>query len=618
MIKTKYVVIFIYMVLQKYQNNFASSETISLVCDEFERIRDLELDILIHSAFTPEYETFYCTVKNFHVNYTSLINCNVYPAHRDNVKVVRFVESTLLYIPYCMFRYFGNIQEFEISYANIEAIHRNFEGAVSLMFLTMSHNNITEIPASVFVDTPQLAMIDLSYNQIEKINKFAFANARSLSRIVLSHNKIKTMDANLFNDVSFLDQIELDFNLLETLPNNLFKNNGVLQKIYLNHNKISNLSCEVFQFGHYLDYLQLEANHLEEFSSVCIPKNMDLINLNNNNLKKLSLNDVKNIYASNNSLTDIRFGNYTEWMRKLVLSNNSLTDISSILKTVRNLNHLDLSYNYVGKLNISSFAKLNRLEKLYLSHTHLANINFGTFANQKQLRILDISYNNLSTINLDMFSTSLKNVEEFYVDGNNLTELSGQLTVIFPALHILGISNNNFNCTYLSQLLRVINFGQVQLNIDPEAQAVNTTHISGIPCDHVSNAVSFIDHDGGTDGNENEFEQNLQSMFNLFLKTNGYQHRLSRRNHSQEAHLTEELKQLRSKYASDEDYKRTLETHLGTMKFLLCFICLVCLAFVIVKFARIFADYRRLSFNPDIGVYQSTATMNTLQSNVVF
>lgn len=624
MTQTKFILIVLYCgVFSIDQHIVVNSERVPLVCSEFEHIVLLEQDLLLYEArydgATPKYESFYCTVKDFHVNYTSQIDCNVYGPSRDSVKVVRFIDSTLLHIPYCMFHYFGSIQEFDISYAGIETIHRNFEGAVALMFLTLSHNNITEIPASVFADAPQLAIIDLSHNQIEKINKFAFANARSISRINLSHNKIKTLEGTVFHDVAFLDQIELNFNQLEEIPKNLFEKNTMVQKIYLSNNKITNISCEVFQFCHYLDELQLESNHLEEFSSVCILKNMELINLNNNKLTKLVLNDVKHILASNNSLKSVEFGNFTSLMRRLVLTNNSLVDVTSILKNLDKLNHLDLSYNYIGKLNISSFAKLKSLKKLYLAHTNLSNINFGTFANQKQLTVLDISYNNLSSINLDMFSASLNDITEFYVDGNSLTELRGHTSLLstFPSLHLLGISNNNFNCTYLSQLMRTINFGQVTLNIDLEADSLNTTHISGIPCDHISGSMNIIDHDSQSNGNENSQQQDLQSKFNVLYKSSAY-HSSIRRNNSKEMHLVQELSSLRSKYADDEAYKQNLEAHLGTMRFLICVICLACLAFVVVKFVKIFTECRRLSYSPDLGVYQSTATMNTLQSSVAY
>ena len=74
-----------------------------------------------------------------------------------------------------------------------------------------------------------------------------------------------------------------------------------------------------------------------------------------------------------------------------------------------------------------------------------------------------------------------------------------------------------------------------------------------------------------------------------------------------------------------------LETHLMTMKYLLAFICCVCLAFVIVKFVTIFRAHRQLDFNvascrngvylqesDKYGIYQSTATMNTIQTNAAY
>lgn len=577
-----------------------SSEKLRLVCDELETLPE----------GTPLYEGLYCTVTDFHVNYTTQVDCDVYPLDRQNVKVVKFTNSRMLYVPHGMFRFFTNIREFDISSSQIEALQRNFEGAKNLVFLTISHNNLTELGASLFVDAPTLTVIDFSHNQIGKISRFTFAESRSISRLVFSHNRITELDAQLFNGLRFLDQLFLDNNRIEAIPSGLFAGNKLLQKVVLNNNRISMVGCDHFAGLKYLEALHLAKNNLTHFDPTCLVNKLDSFNINDNNLTRLTIRKMLMVEAANNRISEIVLEDDFSALKILSLSNNSLRNIDNITSLLVNLEVLDVSFNTVGKLNIATFSKLKKLTKLDLEHTRISNLDFGTFASQKELKTLDISYNELNRVNWDTFSPYLTKLEELFVDGNNLTEIEGTGYIIhnFPQLRILGISNNNFNCSYLSTFFRFLNFGKVKLNVDPElSSTMNTTHINGVACNSNHNAV--IDASGGTVHHNGvatpqiEFEMLKTKMEYFYLH---------------DVDMVNKIDLLHSKIYEQNQQQERLEATLRNIKLFVIGVALFGFVFVAVQFTRTFMMNRRLINLSSSGGFPSTATMNTLQSNIAF
>lgn len=86
-----------------------------------------------------------------------------------------------------------------------------------------------------------------------------------------------------------------------------------------------------------------------------------------------------------------------------------------------------------------------------LSFNQISEIDWLTFANATQLKFIDISHNLLITLPTNVFASN-KNLELLYLNGNNLHEIGNLCESHFPKLKAADISQNNFNCTYLSHL----------------------------------------------------------------------------------------------------------------------------------------------------------------------
>lgn len=585
--------------------NFA--EKIKLTCEEQ---RELLLhEILLNELdggqdLTPDYGGFYCTITDFHIDHTTQVDCDVYPSQRNNIKVVRFSASRVLHLPYSIFRFFPNIREFDIASSEVEVLQR-FEDAKNLVFLIMSNNNLTELGASLFVNTQMLTVVDFSHNKISKINKYAFAEAQSLSRIVLSYNDITELDKRLFKDLRFLDQIFLDNNRIKVIPPELFSCNAVLQNIVLSNNRISTFSSNYLTGLKYLEILHLAGNFLTEFDPTFLETKLYSLNLSNNNLTSLIIRKMISIEAANNSITSVISLDDSSILTTLIIANNSLSSITNITSQFTNLEVLDLSFNRVSKLNITTFSKLTKLIKLDLEKTDISNIDFGTFANQRNLVFLDLSYNNLNRFNWDIFLPYLIKLEELYVDGNNLTEIEGSGHIIsnFPLLRVIGISNNNFNCTYLSSFFRLIASGKIRTsNVDAMEQShdVNVTHINGVACSSSQNFNNSINKPiSHMQNNKIQFEI-LKAKMEYFYHNDMV--------------AMEKINTLQTLLVLQEQQQKHLLDTINHWKYLFGVIAICGFIFIAIKFTRVLNKTRQLNAEHNLHTsngFPSSTTMNT-------
>lgn len=574
----------------------SKAQVIPFRCDELET-----------SVGEIEISSSYCTVTDFYVNVTTQVKCDVYAPVRQYVLVIKFYNSKMRYIPSGLFRYFSNVRDLDLAQSEIEDIHRNsFEGAKDLTYLTMSYNNITELRASVFVGASLLFVIELSHNQISKIDKYAFVDVRSLSRLHLSHNRISSLEPEVFQDMKFLDQVFLDHNEIAFVEPTMFEKNVKLSKVSLASNRIIELESTMFNQLLSLEFLDLSTNMLTELKTSGFGGNLSELSLKNNNLKQLTIENIAIIEAANNQIDTITFRNPLS-VKKLFLSNNSLTNINTF-SNLTNLQLLDLSYNDIGPLHIAALSKLEKLEHCMLAHTGLSELHFGTFGSQKELRTLDISYNNLGAINFDMFSPYFVKLEKLFINGNNLTTLDGSMHIplVLPALRTVGLSDNNFNCSYLALILRNLAAYSITMAKTDISNKLNTTHVSGIACamrngSANGNLEPAISYDSSASTNNPIRDAVKEKM--AFL----YSHL--------DLGINDEIrKSLQSRVQASETHEKLLQSNLTIMKILLVCVCGIGLVWIAFQFVRFYMQHSQAFQNR---MYRSTTTMNTiLQSNL--
>ncbi|XP_056125831.1 opticin [Rhinichthys klamathensis goyatoka] len=143
-------------------------------------------------------------------------------------------------------------------------------------------NKITEVKATDFINLNQLKRIDLSGNQIGKVNEAAFRSLLQLQDLMLADNNIQ---------------------VLPELP-------ASLKHIDVRNNQLrsSSMHAEAFKEMEELQFLYLSNNKLD-YIPVPLPDSLRSLHLQNNNIQSISQDTFCNIHDKNyirKALEDIR------------------------------------------------------------------------------------------------------------------------------------------------------------------------------------------------------------------------------------------------------------------------------------------------------------------------
>uniref|UniRef100_A0A1I8BFY0 LRRCT domain-containing protein n=1 Tax=Meloidogyne hapla TaxID=6305 RepID=A0A1I8BFY0_MELHA len=128
------------------------------------------------------------------------------------------------------FLFANSLLRLDLSQCKINYLNNCFSPISRLQFINLRGNKIKYISNKLFGEENSklsfLVSIDLAQNEIEKVDKLAFAGLNQLQSIDLSYNKIKTFDSNTFRG-TFLQTanaaqlLDLIGNPINCNPNNL-------------------------------------------------------------------------------------------------------------------------------------------------------------------------------------------------------------------------------------------------------------------------------------------------------------------------------------------------------------------------------------------------------------
>uniref|UniRef100_A0A182QQF5 Uncharacterized protein n=1 Tax=Anopheles farauti TaxID=69004 RepID=A0A182QQF5_9DIPT len=402
----------------------------------------------------------------------------------SEVATVTFESSTLNEVPKRLFDTYPHLKSANLSRCGIKEINRySLEQSSQLTVLDLSWNKLTELKAFCFTGATMLSQLNLTLNNISVIEEGAFNTLSNLVLLQLSGNKLRKLPSNVFNPLTSLKTIYLNSNQLEVVEQDLFSASTVLENVLLQYNRITVVGEGAFVSDKRpkLKIISLSNNNLTmlDLTGVRVEK----LFLSANMLKEISISPwIQHIYASNNKISSIVLTDTSTEMllTTLGLENNSITSLETI-RHFRSLVVLDLANNKIGALNLTSFANLVKLEQLGLERTFISNLQHGTFAQLGALKVLDISDNNLDRFDFEIL-TSSTNLEQIYIDGNRLKSIDYEhLRKTFPSLAWLGVSNNNWNCSYLIKLVRYCTENSITL-YKPSLSVQNQTNVKGIYC----------------------------------------------------------------------------------------------------------------------------------------
>lgn len=546
--------------------------------------------------------------------------------YSQQIQEVEFTNSNLYDTPSEIFTTFPYLKRVTANKCGIVDIHKNnFHYAINLNELRMRGNKLVKLPNSAFSSATLLQTLDLSGNQINDIESSAFMGLENLEFLALSDNLITTLEENLFQSFKSLLSIRLDSNKLQLIEENLFANALNLTEIRLDSNEIAIIKGNAFGKLQRLKFLYLGSNRL--LSVDIQTTNVERLWIPHNKLSHLDINkQMKLLYAPYNQLKTININGNTELL-EIKLRQNLLADISNF-SSLAKLEVLDISYNPLNSLNISSFSRMSELAKLNLEFTNVSaeSLTYGTFSHNPNITQLDLSYNQLHYIDFNVFPT-LTQLTHLKIDGNNLTEISYEnFRINFPKLLLVSITDNDWNCTYLSTMIKKLKAMNLIIFVFGTQRVYDDTNVDGIRCvknnsQHI-NWMRPIEHIDVDELTTVKYDNKNSSAFNIELF------------HANLSSIWKKISEIESKmwtfvdndeviYAKqiDDGGKEivTAQSDFSFIKVILCLMCSIMVGFAIISIAKFVKEnfLNQKFYYPSESFRRSTATIQTTMEHVM-
>ncbi|XP_012155741.1 protein artichoke [Ceratitis capitata] len=289
-------------------------------------------------------------------------------------------------------------------------------------------NKLESITDNLFSNNSRLEQLDLSRNMIRTIAPSAFESQRSLEYLDLSSNALSDISVSLSNLVNLHD-IDLSYNQITRVQADVVSSWRNVVEIRLANNLIVELKHGTFRNLPKLQYLDLSSNEISTVEPGALKHLPDLQEfvLADNKLVELKdhvFEDLPNLLASHFQYNTLRYISPDSFFNSpsmvfLNLSNNNFHNMENIgLRAMRNLEVLDLSTNGVRMVNTMPLKSLNWLVELKMDNNQICKIQGGPFETMPRLRVLSMRNNRLRTIKERTFRNLRGNIAILDVDGN--------------------------------------------------------------------------------------------------------------------------------------------------------------------------------------------------------
>ncbi|XP_065213412.1 protein phosphatase PHLPP-like protein [Planococcus citri] len=273
----------------------------------------------------------------------------------------------------------------------------------SLTSVTAAHNKLKSLTVSPAPN--HLQHLNVSYNEIEKLPDWV-SESNSLKGVNCSHNRLRELPQDIFlNEDSVLSTLQLSFNQLTTLPQVMRR--VPLQQLYLQNNSLITLPRHFFIASSNLKILNVSKNCLKEIPQfICKNESLEQLYLTSNALTDITplLNCIrlKVLHVAYNAISSLPEGCISAWpdMQELIISGNNVYHLP---ENICSWYYLKIFRAHSNLLTTSpSFVNNNSLKVLDLSHNYLEKLDIMSLI-PKQLMFLDISGNNRLQIDSKQF-----------------------------------------------------------------------------------------------------------------------------------------------------------------------------------------------------------------------
>ncbi|XP_054708008.1 toll-like receptor 9 [Uloborus diversus] len=141
----------------------------------------------------------------------------------------------------------SKLQHFHFSHSKLSVLRSDFFPIPmnQLVVLNLTHNEIIKVEANALARLPRLVSLDLSHNALQAIENLFSDQSTRLEFLDISYNMIKTLGPNLFRSVPSLKRLHADNNLIVSLKQSDWKDvPSTLRNIDLRDNPL-HCDCDI-------------------------------------------------------------------------------------------------------------------------------------------------------------------------------------------------------------------------------------------------------------------------------------------------------------------------------------------------------------------------------------
>ncbi|KAG4203807.1 hypothetical protein ERO13_A04G007300v2 [Gossypium hirsutum] len=388
----------------------------------------------------------------------------------------------------------SSLEYLSISDANIfGGLPDSMGNLVSLKFLYLYRSNLSGPILKSLGNLWQITYLELSQNQLSGQIPFLILNLKRFEYLGIAENSLEGSIPDEVTTFPNLISLYLTDNLLDGKLPSWFYTAPSLKEIYLCQNQFSGHIKE-FQ-SKSLEWIELEDNKLQGPlpSSIFQLLNLTHLSLSSNNLSGViefsmfsNLPNLKHLDLSYNSLSltsnsTSSVNHILPNLTNLILSSCNLGEFPQLLKGLKSLERLDLSYNRIeGKIpQWMQEVGHDSLKYLNVSHNSLTEVEHFPW---KNITVLHLSFNLIRGNLLIPAST----INVFLVSNNNFNGEVSSLICNASALGILDLSYNNLSGTIpqcfgnLSYSLQFLNLQKNKFNGTIPPTFVEECHLSNL------------------------------------------------------------------------------------------------------------------------------------------
>lgn len=269
---------------------------------------------------------------------------------------------------------FSNLTRLEVLNLQHNAIvsvrRKAFFGLSSLQIIDLSHNHMKTLQTTQFSSCASLRVVDLSSNHIRTMPRDVFQNT-IIEKLDLSNNEFVIYPSQTFGDIGFtLRHLDLSGNQIDRLDSTMFYETQFLTNLNMCRNKLSILPDNAFtSLGNLLDLKlcrnSLTANLKELLHYIPKLRQLDLSYTSLRTAPTFLLSKLTHLNLSGNFIDELPSSSVEGLsnLKTLVIKNNRLVSLPSCWTKIPLLKNLDVSSN---PIKVSSIIKGNNTLYKYI------------------------------------------------------------------------------------------------------------------------------------------------------------------------------------------------------------------------------------------------------------